>query len=68
MIISNVIMINGIWKTNFTLKLSDKLYIYQCILGLFDGFFMLPLYSLTQILENEVRCPIALFTLFGIIH
>ena len=68
LIISNVIMINGIWKTNFTLKLSHKLYIYQCILGLFDGLVMLPLYSLTQILENEVRCSIALLTLFGIIH
>ena len=68
LIISNVIMINGIWKTNLKLQLCHKLYIYQCILGLFDGFFMLPLYSLTQILENEVRCSIALLTLFGIIH
>ena len=68
LIISNVIMINGIWKTNLKLKLSHKLYIYQCILGLFDGFFMLPLYLLTKILENEVRCSIALLALFGIIH
>ena len=68
LIITNVIMINGIWKTDFTLKLSHKLYIYQCILGLFDGLVMLPLYLLTQTHENEVRCSIALLTLFGIIH
>ena len=68
LIISNVLMIHGIWKTNFTLKLSHKLYLFQCILGLFDGVFILPLYLLTQILENEVRCSIALLTLFGIIN
>ena len=63
---SNLTMINGIWKVNSSLKLSHKLYIFQCIIGLFDGFVMLPLYLSIESFENKVKCYMELITFFGI--
>ena len=65
---SNLLMINGITKVNFNLKMSHKLYILQGILGLVNGGIILPLYILTQSLPNESRCVIAFSTLFGVVY
>ena len=65
---SNLLMINGITKVNFSLKMSHKLYILQGILGLVNGCVILPLYIVTEILPSESRCFIALATLFGVVY
>ena len=68
LLISNLIMIIGIWKSNSSLKLSHKLYIFQCMIGLLDGFIMLPLFILIELLKNEAICYMELIILFGIIN
>ena len=65
---SNLLMINGITKVNFSLKMSHKLYILQGILGLVNGGIILPLYILTESLPSESRCFIALATFFGDVY
>ena len=66
LLISNFIMIIGIWKVNSTLKLSHKLYIFQCIIGLFHGFIMLPIYILTELFEIKVKYYMDIIIFFAI--
>ena len=65
---SNLLMINGITKVNFNLKMSHKLYILQGILGLVNGCIILPLYIVTESLPSESSCFKALATLFGVVY
>ena len=53
-------------EIKFLLKLSHKLYIFQCIIGLLDGFIMLPLYISMEYFENQAKCYVELVIFFGI--
>ena len=61
LLISNLLMISNIWKTNNTLKTSHKPYIFQCITGLIDGCLILPLHMATQLATN--KCIFIVITL-----
>ena len=64
-IISNSVVIYGLWKTNTHFKIPHKLYIFQCIVGTTDAIILMSAQSSLLYRQHLSKCTGDSVPLFG---